>query len=811
MTRRAAFALVTCVSVAISCSGGDADRAPVPTVPPTQAPSEGPSTTVPRTAAVELTVLDEAGDPVPTATLALIGRDEPVPLDAVTEVEVEQPVAGVIEASGYLPEVVVLEPARPQATVTMLAKVSPSGIPRTVLHFGGDVMMARRFQEPTELTDTPLVSDDDSAVAVVDAIAPLMAAADATIVNLETVIGTVSKRDGAKGRGALLQSPPSLVTALQTMGVDVATRANERANDFGDVGVSSTSTALDGGKIGHTGAALPDSSPPPGVIVDAGGVSVGVIARSTITGDLANDTLAPVAADPPDDLPASAEWEYELVTFGYGNLGDPAYVPIAARRPIEIWDAFTALEPRLTTAEAAGLWAAITAPEKYPRLQDYIARRGHGGAVLFDPDTLDDDIAALRAAGAQVVVVSLHGGTQNADAPTQFLREAARRAVDAGADLVVGQHPHVPQGFEWHSGKLIAYSLGNLVYDQLAATNASSLMLRVVFEGPTMLHATVVPLTVERYRPLPLAGDAARDVLQLLDERSAIRMSARRDADGYPALVPDTSVTGAATVTPSGSTGVVSDGRTVVERSVVVGDDGIVEVPDCAVTRVGDVDIEFGVEVLDWGAFDNVTADGSSEGPLHWNRSGVVAMGEASQGEDPFVSLIAEQASGAFIRPSGRVALPRHRRIADDDTPLDSSAAYTLSLSTRRTGGATPSVRLAVYPDAGEDNPDEPAQVLLESEVTITGVLSDWTESSFEVTPQLTNEVNGERPSGMLVYVDNPPGPGQLDVDDVRLIEWRRYGRELLGEWVPLDAVRATPNTTVRLTLSGCDSANSEP
>jgi poly-gamma-glutamate capsule biosynthesis protein CapA/YwtB (metallophosphatase superfamily) len=808
MTRRAAIALMTCASaLAMSCSGGQSSRPPVPTVPPTQATSASPEAPAAQPSSVEVTLIDEDGQPVPAATLALIGRNAEVQLSAVTEVEVEQPVAGVIEASGYLSEVVVLEPSRPQTTVTMLATTSPSGIPRSVLHFGGDVMMARRFQEPTELTDTPLVSDDASAVGVVADIAALMAAADATIVNLETVIGALPKRDGAKGRGAVLQSPPSVVTALQTMGVDVATRANERANDFGDGGLSATSTALDAANIAHTGAALPDPAPPPGVIVDAGGVSVGVIARSTISGDLANDALAPVAAEKPEGLPTSAAWEYELVTFGHGNIGDANYVPIAARRPIEIWETFTALEPKLDPADAAELWSAITAPDKFPRLQDYIARRGHGGSVLFDPNTIDDDIDALRAGGAQVVVVSLHGGTQNSDAPTPFLRDAARRAVDAGADLIVGHHPHVAQGFEWHSGKLIAYSLGNLVYDQLAAANTSSLMLRVIFEGPTMLQATVVPLTVERYRPLALAGDAARSVLQLLDERSAVRMSTRRDVDGYPALVPDPSVTGAATVVPGGSIGVISDSRTVVERSAVSNGDGVIEVPDCAVARIDSPDIEFGVEVLDWGAFDNATADGSSEGPLHWNRSGVVAMGEASDGEDPYVSLIAEQASGAFIRPSGRVALPRHRRIADDDTPLDSRAEYTLSLSTRRIGGETPSVRLAVYPDAGEDNPDEPAQVLIESELTLTGTLRDWTESSFEVTPQLTNEVNGERPSGMLVYVDNPPGPGELDVDDVRLIEWRSHSRELLGEWAPLDAVRTAPNTTVRLVLSGCDTA----
>ncbi|MFC4778626.1 CapA family protein [Paenibacillus sp. GCM10023252] len=75
-------------------------------------------------------------------------------------------------------------------------------------------------------------------------------------------------------------------------------------------------------------------------------------------------------------------------------------------------------------------------------------------------------IAAIKRASEQadVVVVMVHWGRENADQPEPYQRDFARQYIDAGADLVIGSHPHVLQGFETYKGKWIAYSLGNFIF-----------------------------------------------------------------------------------------------------------------------------------------------------------------------------------------------------------------------------------------------------------------------------------------------------------------------------------------------------------
>ena len=76
-------------------------------------------------------------------------------------------------------------------------------------------------------------------------------------------------------------------------------------------------------------------------------------------------------------------------------------------------------------------------------------------------------LAAIEraAALADYVIVSLHAGAEYSPQPTAWQREFARGAIDAGADVVIGHHPHVLQPWERYAGGLIIYSLGNFVFD----------------------------------------------------------------------------------------------------------------------------------------------------------------------------------------------------------------------------------------------------------------------------------------------------------------------------------------------------------
>lgn len=77
---------------------------------------------------------------------------------------------------------------------------------------------------------------------------------------------------------------------------------------------------------------------------------------------------------------------------------------------------------------------------------------------------IQEDIQALQAMGAQYIVYSMHFGKEYSPTHNALQTKMARQAIDLGADLVVGTHPHVVQGIETYNGGLILYSLGNLVF-----------------------------------------------------------------------------------------------------------------------------------------------------------------------------------------------------------------------------------------------------------------------------------------------------------------------------------------------------------
>ena len=77
---------------------------------------------------------------------------------------------------------------------------------------------------------------------------------------------------------------------------------------------------------------------------------------------------------------------------------------------------------------------------------------------------LENVIGSVKSLGAQLVIVSIHWGEEKATAPNDTQTELAHKAIDAGADLVLGTHPHVLQGIEKYNGKYIAYSLGNFCF-----------------------------------------------------------------------------------------------------------------------------------------------------------------------------------------------------------------------------------------------------------------------------------------------------------------------------------------------------------
>lgn len=94
----------------------------------------------------------------------------------------------------------------------------------------------------------------------------------------------------------------------------------------------------------------------------------------------------------------------------------------------------------------------------------WAAGKNHPGMLAtYDAGIALEEIRRMRAE-CDYVVVFVHWGIEREETPQEYQRTLGRQYIDAGADLVVGSHPHVLQGIEYHQGKPIVYSLGNFVF-----------------------------------------------------------------------------------------------------------------------------------------------------------------------------------------------------------------------------------------------------------------------------------------------------------------------------------------------------------
>lgn len=128
---------------------------------------------------------------------------------------------------------------------------------------------------------------------------------------------------------------------------------------------------------------------------------------------------------------------------------------------------------------------------------------------LLDKERIIRDIAAARAAGAAVVLVYLHFGREYIQEPDQEVRELVAQLAEAGADIVLGSHPHVLQGGErlGEAGeKLVIYSLGNFISAQKGPSRQTGVIWKICLEQDpssgkvSVLHPTYLPTYTWRYR-----------------------------------------------------------------------------------------------------------------------------------------------------------------------------------------------------------------------------------------------------------------------------------------------------------------------
>lgn len=148
---------------------------------------------------------------------------------------------------------------------------------------------------------------------------------------------------------------------------------------------------------------------------------------------------------------------------------------------------------------------------------------------------LKDNIAKVKADGAQLIVVIFHWGNETETVPDSNQTTLGRIAIDEGADLVCGHHPHVLQGIETYKGRNIVYSLGNFCF---GGNSSPSDMDTMIYQQTFTIDAdgvkkdnvtNIIPCSISsaaydgynNYQPTPAEGDEATRILGKINERSS--------------------------------------------------------------------------------------------------------------------------------------------------------------------------------------------------------------------------------------------------------------------------------------------------
>lgn len=148
-------------------------------------------------------------------------------------------------------------------------------------------------------------------------------------------------------------------------------------------------------------------------------------------------------------------------------------------------------------------------------------------------DEMISNIKAVEDQGAQIVIVSFHWGIERENYPTENQVNLAHSAIDNGADLVLGHHPHVLEGIEVYNGKNIVYSLGNFCFG--GNSNPSDKDTMIFQQTFTVQNGelvednvtNIIPCSISsdssynNYQPTPLEGDEADRVKGRIEEYSS--------------------------------------------------------------------------------------------------------------------------------------------------------------------------------------------------------------------------------------------------------------------------------------------------
>ncbi len=239
------------------------------------------------------------------------------------------------------------------------------------------------------------------------------------------------------------------------------------------------------------------------------------------------------------------------------------------------------------------------------------------GAALGSSENIERTVTRESRAG-RLPVVQYHGSLEYADEPTLVTESRLKQAIDQGAVLAIAHHPHVVQGFEIYDGKLVAYSLGNFMFDQFHYATQYSYMVYVWMDGERFHRAEVVPIHIQGYTPMPATDTVRLKVLKRTQELSARRGVALGRSGGNGVIYPHHSLVQAAVFEAPREKGMTNLYAHDWSR------------PIGAITADEDQRLRLGMNLLPTGHFENHHLHGSPD--RSWIEDGAQAVVRTDDG-----------------------------------------------------------------------------------------------------------------------------------------------------------------------------------
>ncbi len=149
-------------------------------------------------------------------------------------------------------------------------------------------------------------------------------------------------------------------------------------------------------------------------------------------------------------------------------------------------------------------------------IRSWEARGASPGVAWLDTARIARDVRAAKA-NADVVVVMLHTGFEGHWVANVWQRAAAHAAIDAGALVVLGAHPHLLQGAERYKSGFVAYSLGDFVFD---GKDKYSAILRLTIDGDAVTDVAWTPVLLRDGIPTLVDEKASASIRRLIETLS---------------------------------------------------------------------------------------------------------------------------------------------------------------------------------------------------------------------------------------------------------------------------------------------------